>query len=313
VYKIGIVDDCPHVPAKESYLFRRLSSLYDIVLVDDPDYLFYSVFGTEHANPKYDRCVKIWFTGENFRPDFSKCDYAMSFDYLDDPRHCRLPLYLHYTGEEGSLIKRPDFNAAAVLRSKDRFCNFVYSNVEAATRLKFFQKLSKYKQVDSAGSVLNNLGFTCDNKQEFLKSYKFTIAFENARQHGYTTEKLVEPMLSNSIPIYWGNMLIGREFNTKSFINCHEFDSFESAIEEIVRLDQDDGRYIAKMKEPWLIGNVDSQYTRNDYLVPFFNRVFATPPHVNPKWANVRPRDFGLSGDRRSVVPTELTERRVFE
>ena len=32
-----------------------------------------------------------------------------------------------------------------------------------------------------------------------------TIAFENSSFPGYTTEKIFEPMLEGSIPIYWGN------------------------------------------------------------------------------------------------------------
>ena len=36
--------------------------------------------------------------------------------------------------------------------------------------------------------------------------------------NGYTTEKVVEPMLVNSIPIYWGNKLIGKDFNKSSML-----------------------------------------------------------------------------------------------
>jgi hypothetical protein len=291
-HRIKIVDHCQAVAPANSYLYRQLRRRFDVELVDEPDFLFFTVFGYEHTHPKYDHCVKIWFTGENFGPDLSKCDYAISFDYLDDPRHLRLPQYLHYIDPQGTLIKKPDFNALSVLRAKTKFCNFIYSNEQAKTRIKFFQRLSEYKSVDSGGAVLNNLGYRVGDKQAFLASYKFTIAFENARYPGYTTEKIVEPMLVSSIPIYWGNPLIGSEFNTRSFLNCHEYQSFEDVIEEIIRLDQDDGRYIAKMKQPWLINNVDSEYTLDDYSTPFFARVFSTPRHSFPKWSGVAPRLF---------------------
>ena len=54
---------------------------------------------------------------------------------------------------------------------------------------------------------------------DFIKDYKFVISFENSSYPGYTTQKLIEPMLVNSSPIYWGNKSVGKDFNTKSFIN----------------------------------------------------------------------------------------------
>ena len=311
---IQIVDNCPHVAAADSYLYRQLRRHFNVELSGDPDFLFYSVFGQEHANRRYDRCGRIWFTGENFRPDFSVCDYALSFDYLEgEPRHLRVPLYLHYIGSEGALVKRSDFDALSMLRSKSRFCNFVYSNDQAKTRIKFFQLLSEYKPVDSGGQVYNNMGHVVRDKQAFLSDYKFTIAFENAQYLGYTTEKLVLPMMANSLPIYWGNSKVGREFNTRSFINTHEYSTFEDVVDEIIRLDQDDGRYIARLKEPWLIGNTDSIYTRNDYMVPFFRRVFSMPRHAYPKWATTPSRDFGLGGKKAPSVMLGPPEHRVFE
>jgi alpha(1,3/1,4) fucosyltransferase len=312
--RIKITDHCQAVSPANSYLYRQLRRRFNVELVDEPDFLFFTVFGYEHALPKYDHCVKIWFTGENFRPDLTKCDYAISFDHLpNEPRHLRLPQYLHYIDPEGTLIKKPDFHAPSILKSKTRFCNFVYSNPEAKTRIKFFQKLSEYKQVDSGGIVLNNLGFRVSNKQSFLASYKFTIAFENACSPGYTTEKLVEPMLANSLPIYWGNPKVGEEFNTRSFLNCHDYQSFEEVIDEIIRLDQDDGRYIARMKEPWLIDNRDSLYTSDDYSTEFFERVFRTPRHASPKWAGIAPRFFADCSPKPNLSRLGLPEFRVFE
>ena len=311
---IKIVDNCRSVAPTESFLYNKLKRHFNVELSDDPHYLFYSVFGNENTQQKYDRCVKIWFTGENFRPDFTKCDYALSFDYLEnESRHLRLPLYLHYTGAQGSLVKRADFDALSALRSKARFCNFVYSNGQAATRIKFFKLLSEYKQVDSGGSVHNNIGYRVSNKPSFLSNYKFTISFENARYPGYTTEKIVEPMLANSVPIYWGNHRVGEEFNVRSFVNCHNYKTFEDVVDEIIRLDQDDGRYLAKMKEPWLIGNVDSVYTKDDYVVPFFERVFATSIHHRPVWSGISARYLGSNGELSPPTVPGRTEFRVFE
>jgi glyoxylate carboligase len=54
---------------------------------------------------------------------------------------------------------------------------------------------------------MNNIGYIVDNKRQFQSEYKFSIAFENNAHRpqypGYTTEKIMEPMTVNSIPIYW--------------------------------------------------------------------------------------------------------------
>ena len=328
--KVKFVDDYAPFSEVTCHLYDRLRRHFDLEISEEPDYLFYSVFGYEHVNPRYDRCVRIWHAGENIRPDFTRCDYALSHDYLEgDPRHLRYPEYLRSLGgniERARLLVKPSqraFDAEAVFESKTLFCNFLYTNDCAKTRMRFFSELSKYKRVDSGGTVLNNMGRTVpkglSNKLAFLSPYKFTIAFENARYAGYTTEKLVDPMQAGSIPIYWGNWQVGREFNTRSFVCCHDYATFDEVIEEIVRLDQDGGRYIAKMRESWLLGNIPNEYMRSDNLVRFFERVFATPPHLRPRWSGVSARDHGLCTINHSptyVPPPHLIgspELRVFE
>ncbi len=63
-------------------------------------------------------------------------------------------------------------------------------------RNNFFLKISKYKKVDSGGLALNNIGYIVKNKLEFIKDYKFTIAFENSSYSGYTTEKITDAFIS---------------------------------------------------------------------------------------------------------------------
>ena len=46
-------------------------------------------------------------------------------------------------------------------------------------------------------------------KIEFLRAYKFVIAFENGLSPGYNTEKLTHAMEADSMPIYWGDPEIG--------------------------------------------------------------------------------------------------------
>lgn len=243
-----------------NYFYNLLKEEFDIVITDNPDYLFFSVFGNKHINYK---CKKIFYTGENMSPPLHYCDYSFSFDYLEDERNYRLPHYLLYDGYYE--LQRPKIIDESL--AKRKFCNFVVSNNGCQERNHFYTELSKYKKVDSGGRFANNLGYAVDNKVKFQSEYKFSIAFENNAyrpQHpGYTTEKIMEPMTVNSIPIYWGNPEIGKEFNTKSFINVYDFDSIDSVINYIEYLDNNDKKYLELLNQPWF----------NDYNIPENNKI----------------------------------------
>jgi hypothetical protein len=244
----------------DNYFYNLLKEEFDVEISSNPDYLFFSLFGQSHQ--RYN-CKKIFYTGENIAPPLGYCDYSFSFDYLDDTRNYRLPHYLLYDGYyELALEKQIDESLA-----KRKFCNFVVSNGDCQQRNRFFEKLSKYKKVDSGGRFANNIGYAVPDKRKFQSEYKFSIAFENNAyrpQHpGYTTEKVMEPMTVNSIPLYWGNPLIGKEFNTESFINFYDFKSEDDMIDYIIELDKDDGRYLKMLNKPWF----------EEYNIPENNKI----------------------------------------
>ena len=88
--------------------------------------------------------------------------------------------------------------------------------------------------------MCNNMGGRVENKQELVSQSKFTIAFENSSRSGYSTEKIIEPLLCGSIPIYWGDPDIALDFNPDCLINVHDFESFEDVVDHLRRVDQDD-------------------------------------------------------------------------
>ena len=129
---------------------------------------------------------------------------------------------------------------------KTRFCNFVYSNAlgsGAQQRMTFCKKLMAYKHIDCPGKVLNNmdtpLPYGQSAKLDFLSHYKFTIAFENDMHNWYVSEKIVHPLRVRSIPIYYGCRQAAKIYNPKSFINVHDYPSFDACIEHIKAVDQD--------------------------------------------------------------------------
>ena len=235
-------------PVRENLFSQILSELYDLEFSeDDPDLVIFLPFGHQHL--KY-RCRKIFITGENQRPNFNVCDYAFSFDYLDDARNYRFPLALW------SKRERPlDWSAEMELQKKTRFCNFVFSNPSSPLRNQLYKKLSRYKKVDSGGRYKNNLGYRLADKHSFVSQCKFTIAYENSSYPGYVTEKIADAFAANTIGIYWGNPLVHLDFNPDSFINFYDYGSNEAVIERIIELDQNDTAYLEMLRQPCYLGN----------------------------------------------------------
>lgn len=261
-------------------IYHLLRRHFDIELVDDPDFLIYSCFGHRHL--KYG-CTRIFYTGENLRPDFEACDYAFSFDYPVTERNYRLPLYRLWNDYAECAARERRLPDPAA----QKFCNFLYSNRKASERIRFYRLLEQYRRIDSGGKVLNNMGGRIDDKKAFLSRYKFTIAFENSSHPGYTTEKIFEALVADTVPIYWGNPLVGRDFNPRCFVNCHDFDSFEAVVQRVREIDQDDDLYLAHLSAPIYPGGEENEYVREANIMDRFATIFA----AGPKSRVARPSD----------------------
>ena len=263
----------------DNYFTRLLSRAYNVELSDKPDLLIYSDIG--HMNRLYN-CKKLFWSGETIRPDFSRYDYALSCYYIDDPRHMRLPYYVLGCDFPPEDLLKSSGEADRVINEQREFCSFVVSNgnpKRSGRRIDFFHKLSRYKRIDSGGKALNNIGKQLPPerraKYDFLKGYKFNLCFENKETPGYTTEKLVEAAWARCVPIYWGNPLVARDFNPRSFLCLHDFASEDAFIEKIIEIDQDESQYRAILDEPFFNENRINEYYSEERLLEFFARVFS--------------------------------------
>lgn len=218
--------------------------------------------------------VKISYAAEYTKPDMNKCNWAFSTRFeeeINSSRYMRLfqGLVSDYELKDGGvppLKKKIDFKK--IKKEKTKFCNFIYSQ-DIPARNNFFKELSKYKKIDAPGRCMTNMppishrspkesrisNNWAKEKLNFLKKYKFTIAFENFSKPGWITEKLTHPMLVNSIPIYVGHKDVSKEFNTKSFINCNDFKTKKEFIDYIIKVDNDDVLYEKILREPWYNNN----------------------------------------------------------
>jgi alpha(1,3/1,4) fucosyltransferase len=258
-------------------LLRR----YDVEITQkDPDYVIYSVFGSNFL--RYDDAVRIFFTGENVRPDFNLCDYAFSFDWLEfGDRHFRAPNFMLYD-QWRDIVTRQSSKLDS-LAGKEAFCNFIYTNGNGhPSRDEFFHALNAVEPVESFGTHLRNShrrvgeayqGDWSATKVAAQRKFKFTIAFENSSSPGYTTEKLVHALAADTIPIYWGDPLVGRVFNEARFINMNVL-GVKEALEQILALHRDDNSYLEYVNRPFFKDSGPLRDLSTDGLLDAFDAIF---------------------------------------
>lgn len=257
--KLKFVDLWKNPNIEETLWYRAFERAgYSVELSDEPDYLFYSVFGHNHLLPIYDNCIKIARHAEVSTPDFNLCDYAVGFDRVQlGDRFQYFPDFLFgepdrdYITMEQVLSKGKDIQKD--LASKHEFCSFVYSNGNSADpiRKQAFRAISSYKPVRSGGKFLNNIGVPdgVKDKHAFQSEHKFSIAYENTTYPGYTTEKLLQAFAAHTVPIYWGDPLVKETFNEKAFICAHDYPSMEALIQRIREVDENDNLYAQMLSE----------------------------------------------------------------
>lgn len=185
------------------------------------------------------------------KPDlvfYSRCGVGKHYFYDD----C---IKIYYTGEKYRHLPVAD------LLNRD-FCSVVINN--ASNRdpecLKIIDSVAAYKPLAYGGKFRNNVGGRVNDKLEFISRYKFNLALENSIMDGYVTEKIIDPINARTVPIYFGGDKVREDFNPDSFINVLDFDSKESLINEIRRIDSDPQLYLAMLNAPQRLADKTADY-----------------------------------------------------
>jgi hypothetical protein len=138
---------------------------------------------------------------------------------------------------------------------------------------------------------------------EWITRYKFCISFENSSYPGYTTEKIVNALAAGTIPIYWGNPLVDRDFNTKSFINCHDFGSFEAVVERVIEVDQDTQMQRAILNEPILPGNKEQDFCIEENIISKFEQIFnLKKTFISTKRKKIQLLAYPINSGKRTLL-----------
>ena len=219
---------------------------------------------------------KVHFTGEN-TPEIEGPGVALNLGFqhkdMAGKDYLRFPLWLleiDWFGADLNRIANPKpipverctrVFGAEVARKK-KFCAFIVSNPTNPLRGLAFDWLSEYKHVDSAGNYKNNVGNQLAAgagggggellKHEYLKDYKFCLAFENASSPGYITEKFLHAKAAGCIPIYWGDPKADRDFSMAGAIDARNVKSKEELIALVRAVDESDSEWLKRYSVPAL-------------------------------------------------------------
>ena len=242
---------------------------------EDVDVLIFGPFGKrwETVNRKI---PKIHFTGENTGP-VEREDVALNLGFrhmdMNAGKYLRLPLWMleiNWFNADAERIKNPKplpiDRCCRVypeeIARKTKFCAFVVTNPCQPMRNQAFQWLTTYKPVDSAGRLFNTMGDGLFaglgggggelRKHEFLKDYKFSLAYENAEAPGYTTEKWLHAKAAGCIPIYWGDPKVERDFDMDGCIDARGAKTSAELISLVRKVDTDASEWLKKMSKPAL-------------------------------------------------------------
>ena len=206
---------------------------------------------------------KVHYTGENSGPILdTSVILNVGFKNIENPLYFRLPLWMleinwfNTDAKNISEFQNPlpiPLEACTTVQSSKRtkFCAFIVSNPKNIIRNEAFHTLTKYKPVDSAGKLYNNIGSELFaglgggggelKKYEFLKDYKFCLCYENESSDGYVTEKLLHAKAAGCIPIYWGASDVSKDFPAEGFINLTGCP--EDLVARVKQIDESDELY----------------------------------------------------------------------
>jgi len=271
--------------------FTQLLSPHFHLRWDDPaEFVIYGHISHQH---RLQNGVKIYWSQELYGPNWKECDYAIIPHKVNDPRAYYLPIYA-FDQQIEPMIRQSPADPATIRASKPHFCSLLcaYADRTTGRRQDFFQRLNRRRKVDSAGPALNNTGFRIPKedryrrKVEWIRNYRFNIAFENRYRAGWTTEKLVDPLHVHTIPIHWGDPRVKEDFNPESFICADDFTSLDELAEYVLHVDTNPDLYARYVQAPPFRDNRPSPVYDLNHLVDFFQRIFAKPirPVAQRRW-----------------------------
>lgn len=223
--------------------------------IGEADILFDSCFdGT--AIPWKRWKATYFYSGESYAlPNWKNYDIALWGERVTtSPNIVTLPLFPLYLLDLGEppLPLLPE--QVRPIPEKDVLV--MISNPGGEVRRHFLEALEESDlKITYAGKYKNNIGgafqpaFGTPEFAAFASQFKFIITMENSQQENYITEKILQGLFAENVPVYYGSPRICEYFNKDRFIN-HTGNAAET-IAEMRRLRDNPDQWLETVRQPW--------------------------------------------------------------
>lgn len=239
-------------------LFKSIYTDVQLSTNDECDVLIYSCFGNNHKKINKNKKIKIFYTGENLRPDFNDCSFSFTFDFDSyGGKNIRVPLWLiqidwfnkkNYSNPQ-YVIPLDHIQKNPYGEDKKIFCSMVVNNF-FPERKQIYDIVNQYKNVKTIGKPWNNWLYGEDKKIDVIKEGKFTICFENTKYPGYFTEKPIHARVARTIPIYYADRRYEEDFNKKAFLFMSDFSNQKDLLDTIKKIDNSNDLFLEYINQP---------------------------------------------------------------
>jgi len=158
---------------------------------------------------------------DRFEDYMNEFDFVMTHDKELLEKH---PNKTKFTIFGGTWIKTNNYG----MHPKTKNVSMVYSNKQYLTGHKLRHQVAQtVSGIDLYGrGTPRPIKF----KEEALLDYRFSIVIENSKTENYFTEKLVDCLVTGTIPIYWGCPNIGDFFDTEGMIIVESLEEVEAIV-----------------------------------------------------------------------------------
>lgn len=125
-----------------------------------------------------------------------------------------------------------------IVLEKTAMCSLIASSKRYSQGHKLRHEMVAWARESSQDVAVMGKGYSpFESKADGLAPYRYSVVIENIREKNYFSEKLVDAVLCNCVPIYWGCPNLDRFVDTTGIIQCQTSADIRRAITDMSETD----------------------------------------------------------------------------